>query len=169
MCHFPASAPGTPYPKSTQLKICDRALVGFQGLMLKCASETLNVFIRPLKQNDFKEDAGHNNQVIRPCYIHDPGIQQEPYHVQKRPSTHAVGRGFPGASATLCTRGSHTPGSNDATGSVIRPRSLWGTRTCSCTVCPTFPQSTHHCGWRPASRLSSRVPHPRRRGRRIGW
>ena len=47
--------------------------------MLKCASETLNLFIRPLKNNDFKEDAGRKNRVVRHCYIHDPGIQQEPY------------------------------------------------------------------------------------------
>jgi len=37
--------------------------------MLKGASETLNLFIRPLKNNDFKEDAGRKNRVIRHCYI----------------------------------------------------------------------------------------------------
>src|SRR6266700_1054589 len=58
-----------------------RALVGFQGLMLKCASETLNLFIRPLKNNDFKEDAGRKNRVVRHYYIHDPGIQQEPWAI----------------------------------------------------------------------------------------
>ena len=54
------------------------ALVGFQGLILKCAFEPLNLFIKPLKNNDFKEDAGRKNRVVRHCYIHDPGIQQEP-------------------------------------------------------------------------------------------
>jgi len=54
------------------------ALVGFQGLILKCASETLNLFIRPLKNNHLKGDAGRKNRVVRHCYIHDPGIQQEP-------------------------------------------------------------------------------------------
>src|SRR2546425_11585667 len=55
-----------------------KALVGFQGLILKCASETLNLFIRPLKNTHLKGDAGRKNRVVRHCYIHDPGIQQEP-------------------------------------------------------------------------------------------
>src|SRR3989454_6430567 len=59
-------------------KIREKALVGFQGLILKCASETLNLFIRPLKNNHLKGDAGRKNRVVRHCYIHDPGIQQEP-------------------------------------------------------------------------------------------
>src|SRR2546425_13330818 len=56
-----------------------QALVGFQGLILKCASETLNLFIRPLKNKHLKGDAGRKNRVVRHCYIHDPGIQQEPF------------------------------------------------------------------------------------------
>jgi hypothetical protein len=51
------------------------ALVGFQGLMLTCASETCKALIRPLKNNDFKEAAGCKKRVIRYCYIHVPGIQ----------------------------------------------------------------------------------------------
>src|SRR5262249_42853893 len=54
------------------------ALVGFQGLMLKCAFATLNLFIKSLKNNPFMEDAGPKNRVVRHGYIHDPGIQQEP-------------------------------------------------------------------------------------------
>src|SRR6266436_4772258 len=43
------------------------ALVGFQGLMLTCESETLNSFLRPLKNNDFKEDTERKNRVLRHC------------------------------------------------------------------------------------------------------
>jgi hypothetical protein len=43
------------------------ALVGFQGLMLKGASETRKFLIRPLKNNGFKEVAGCKNRVIRCC------------------------------------------------------------------------------------------------------
>ena len=39
------------------------ALVGFQGLILTCVSETLNSFLRPLKNNDFKEDTERKNRV----------------------------------------------------------------------------------------------------------
>ena len=46
--------------------------------MLTWMSATLNGFIRPLKHNDFQEDAGRKNRVIRHGSIHDPGIQQEP-------------------------------------------------------------------------------------------
>jgi hypothetical protein len=55
-----------------------KALIGFQGLMLTWMSATLNGFIRPLKHNDFQEDAGRKNRVIRHGSVHDPGIQQEP-------------------------------------------------------------------------------------------
>ena len=40
------------------------ALIGFQGLILNCASETLKSFLRPLKDNDFKEDAGRKNWIV---------------------------------------------------------------------------------------------------------
>jgi transposase len=43
------------------------ALVGFQGLMLKCGSETCKSWISPLKNKDFKEVAGCKNRVIRSC------------------------------------------------------------------------------------------------------
>ena len=56
----------------------DQALVGFQGLILTCGSETLNSFLRPLKNNGFKEDTERKNRILRHGYIHDPGIQQEP-------------------------------------------------------------------------------------------
>jgi hypothetical protein len=43
------------------------ALVGFQGLILTRVSETLNSFLRPLKNNDFKEDTERKNRVLRHC------------------------------------------------------------------------------------------------------
>ena len=70
------------------------ALIGFQGLMLTWMSATLNGFIRPLKHNDFQEDAGHKNRVRRHGSVHDPGIQQEPrgfavvWHEGNRPLIH---------------------------------------------------------------------------------
>jgi hypothetical protein len=55
------------------------ALVGFQGLMLAWAFGRLTPFIRLLKNKAFQDDAGRANRVVRHDYIHDPGIQQEPY------------------------------------------------------------------------------------------
>jgi hypothetical protein len=43
------------------------ALVGFQGLILTCGFEIPNSFLRPLKNNNFKEDAGRKNRVLRRC------------------------------------------------------------------------------------------------------
>ena len=60
-----------------------KALVGFQGLMLAWASGRLNPFIRLLKNNAFKDDAGRANRVVRYGYIHDPGIQQEPQVIKR--------------------------------------------------------------------------------------
>jgi hypothetical protein len=62
----------------TYNSVFEVALVGFQGLMLAWASGRLNPFIKLLKNNAFKDDAGHANRVVRHGYIHDPGIQQEP-------------------------------------------------------------------------------------------
>jgi site-specific recombinase XerC len=61
-----------------ELTIKRLAFVGFQGLMLAWASGRLNPFIKLLKNNAFKDDAGRANRVVRHGYIHDPGIQQEP-------------------------------------------------------------------------------------------
>src|SRR5882724_8502533 len=58
-------------------RFCE-ALVGFQGLMLAWAFGRLNPFIKLLKNNAFKDDAGSANRVVRHGYIHAPGIQQEP-------------------------------------------------------------------------------------------
>jgi len=64
------------FAHATGLRVISvEALVGFQGLMLTCASETRKSLIRPLKNNDFKEAAGCKNRVVRSCYIHVPGIQ----------------------------------------------------------------------------------------------
>ena len=60
------------------LKLIAVGLIGFQGLMLTWMSATLNGFIRPLKHNDFQEDAGRKNRVRRHGSVHDPGIEQEP-------------------------------------------------------------------------------------------
>src|SRR5262245_17188381 len=46
--------------------------------MLTGASETRKSLIRPLQNNDCKEAAGCQNRVVRSCYIHAPGSQQEP-------------------------------------------------------------------------------------------
>jgi len=61
--------------------ITQMALVGFQGLMLAWAFGRLNSFIRLLKNNAFKDDAGRANRVVRHGSIHDPGIQQEPSQI----------------------------------------------------------------------------------------
>ena len=58
------------------------ALVGFQGLMLAWAFGRLNPFIKLLKNNAFKDDAGRANRVVRHGYIHDPGMQQEPLNLR---------------------------------------------------------------------------------------
>src|SRR2546427_2563956 len=55
------------------------ALVGFQGLILKCASETLNLFIRPLKNNHLKGDAGRKNP-------HSPRFSGRGYHCLSKAS-----------------------------------------------------------------------------------
>jgi len=43
------------------------ALVGFQGLMLRWASEPRKSLIRPLKNKNIKEAAGCKNRVVRYC------------------------------------------------------------------------------------------------------
>jgi hypothetical protein len=58
------------------------ALVGFQGLILTWAPETRNAFIRLLENKSLKEDSGRTNRVVRHGFIHDPGIQQEPFRVR---------------------------------------------------------------------------------------
>jgi hypothetical protein len=45
-------------------EVFKEALIGFQGRILQWASVTLNSLRRPLKNNDFKKDAGHRNRIV---------------------------------------------------------------------------------------------------------
>ena len=57
----------TCHDEEIQAQQSPEALVGFQGLILTCGFETLNSFLRPLKNNNFKEDTGRKNRVLRRC------------------------------------------------------------------------------------------------------
>jgi len=71
--------------------------------MLAWAFGRLNPFIKLLKNNAFKDDAGRANRVVRHGYIHDPGIQQEPSFQQAS----SVERPLPGGENRTAGRASH--------------------------------------------------------------